>query len=166
MLHAVEEAFDDVAVLVIVGVVADGPAARAATFLAVRGLVGLLGDDGLNVSRAEQGTMAARAVGLVRAEHVRCRARTTGAAPGDPQFPKQQRQHRAVARMARPHDQRQRSTLAINEGVGLGAQTTTRAADAVIVGFVPADRRILVIRYRPPVWEDGPSFDLAVQVPC
>jgi hypothetical protein len=48
--------------------------------------------------------------------------------------------------VARPDDQREQSTLAVDQGVSLGAQTATRAADAVIAWFVPTKMRILVIR--------------------
>src|SRR3954447_26614686 len=62
-LQPVDRAFDGVPFLVQIGVVADGPAARAALPLPVGGLVPLLRDDRLDTAFAQVGAVAAGRAG-------------------------------------------------------------------------------------------------------
>jgi hypothetical protein len=149
VLHPVEEAFDDVAVLVVLDVVADGPAAGAAFALTVGDLVRALRDDGLDAAGAEQLAVGSGGLRLVCAQGRRRRARASGPAPCDLHLTQQQRQHRAIPGLAGSDDQREESTESVDESVALGAQPTSGPADGVIVRFVPADCRILVIPQSP-----------------
>jgi hypothetical protein len=146
VLDAVEEALDDVAALVVLDVVADRSAAGAAAASSVADLVGWLWDDGLDASGAQQSTVRARGVGLVASDRLWGGPGSARSAPGDPQLCEQQRQDSAVTGLTRSKDEREQPAASVDEGVALGAQPSAGPADAVIVRFVPADRRILVIR--------------------
>lgn len=80
VLQPVDQVFDGVAFFVEVGVVADGPPAPAASFLAVGGLVLLLRNDCLDVVFAQVGAVGAGRVDLVRGDRTR-----PGAGPADRQ---------------------------------------------------------------------------------
>ena len=51
-----------------------------------------------------------------------------------------------IACLAGGEDQYQRQAAAINEGVGLGRETSSGAPDGVIVRFVPTTQRFFVVR--------------------
>jgi hypothetical protein len=67
-LDLVDAAFDGVAFLVQIGVAADGVAAASALPLAVGGLVGLLGYDGLDVAASQVGAVGSAGVCLIGGE--------------------------------------------------------------------------------------------------
>lgn len=90
--------------------------------------------------------MRSRGIGLVRAQRIWGGARTSGTEPRDPQFGQQARQGWGISRLTRREDQHQGQSATVDQCVGLGAQTATRASDGVIVRLVATTTRILVIR--------------------
>ncbi len=95
-------------------------------------------------------------VRLVPAQRVGPGARSTGSEPRHPQRREQRQQLGRVAGLSGRDRDNQRPPAAVDQRVRLGGQTAAGPPDAVIVRFVPADTRILVIRRSPPC-ATGPS---------
>lgn len=74
---------------------------------------------------------------------------TARSAPWHRQAGKQRGEHRGVTGLTRADEDDQRPAAPVDDGMGLGAQPTTRTTDAVIVWFVPQIKAILVIRRCP-----------------
>ncbi len=120
-------AFDEVAVLVVLGVEADRLATAAAFVLAV----------GLG------------RVSFDTAQRVRGCPRPARAAARDPELVQQHWQRRRITRIAGRQDQDLRQPTAVDQCMGLGRQATPGMTDGVIVRFVPATQRCFVIRPSP-----------------
>jgi hypothetical protein len=88
-------------------------------------------------------------VRLVGEQHRRGCPWPAGAQPRHPQASQQHGQGRRVAGLTGRADQHQRPAPAVNQRVRLGGQPAARASDAMIVGFVPSELRLLVVRWRP-----------------
>lgn len=150
LLGVAEAAFDDVAVLVVVGIEPDGPAAAwAATFpvaLLVAG--GFGGDHGLDAATAQVRADRAGRVCLVAADRVRPSTRPTDRT-GHAQLPEKWDQHRRIppGLPGRDHGD-QRQSVPVDQLVDLRRQPAARAPDPVITRL---DGQIRVIRPSPPV---------------
>lgn len=125
MFVFVEAAFDDVATLVVLDVVAHGTATLRAAADAVPLLVGRLGDDGDDAAAAEVPADRARRVRLVATDPVWAGAGPARPASGDSEMVHQNREHRCVAGLTGPDEHDQRQSVAVDEVVDLRAQTTT-----------------------------------------
>lgn len=113
------------------------------------GLVGRFGDDDLDAAAAELLSVASGAVGLVAQQRVRGRPWTARAPGRDPELTEQLAQRRGVVGLPRSAGQNERTSLPVDDCVGLGRQTTAGPADPVVVRFarfVQSISRILVIR--------------------
>ena len=142
----VESAFDDVAALVVLDVVADRSPAAGAAALPVSLLVGGLGDHSHDSAFAQVCADRTRRVGLVPSDSVRSRAWPPWAAPGDAEVIHEHREHRRVTGLSGPdeHDQRQPPT--IDEVMDLRAQPAPRPPYGVISRLLA---QIPVIRQSP-----------------
>jgi hypothetical protein len=149
VLELVEGSFDDVAVLVVLGVEADRPAAAGTFVLAVGSLVVLLRDHDLHAPGPENVAVGLGRVGLVPAQCVGGGPRPARAAARNAELVQQHWQCRGITRVAGRQDQDQRQPTAVDQRMGLGCQATPGTTDGVIVRFVPATRRFLVIRPSP-----------------
>ena len=138
LLEPVERPLDDVALLVVLGVVADRAAAAGAALGAVAGLVGGLGDDRGDASSAQMGPVAAGGVRLVPPQGGGAGPWSTWSQPRNMQGSQQRQQLRAVPCLTRRDGDDQRPAAAIDQRVGLGRQPTAGPADAVVPGLVPS----------------------------
>ena len=129
VLQLVEGAFDDVAVLVVIDVVADGSAAAGTLVPAVAALVTRFGDHGLDAARTQVSTVGAGRVRLVFAQRLGRRAWPARPQPWDAKIGQKSRQGRGIVGLAWGDRQHQRLAAAVDQGVGLGGQATARAPD-------------------------------------
>lgn len=125
MLVFVEAAFDDVATLVVLDVVADRSSAARTTTLAMALLVGRLGDDGDDAAVAQVLTDRARRVCLVAADPVGAGAWPARASTLDAEVFHQDGEHRGIAGLAGTDEHDQWEPASVDEVVDLRAQTTT-----------------------------------------
>ena len=109
-------------------------------------LIGGFGDDRDDPARAQQGTVRPRGVRLVPAQGGRVGPWSSRSDPRDPKLSQQQRERPGVAGLAGGDGDDQRAPTPVDQRVGLGRQATAGPADAVIVRFVPAITKFLVIR--------------------
>ena len=114
-----------------------------------RSLVGLLRDHHLHAPGPETVAVGLGRVGLVPAQCVGGCARPARAAARDPELVQQHWQCRGITRIAGRQDQDQRQPTAVDQRMGLGCQAAAGTPDGVIVRFVPATQRFVVVRPSP-----------------
>ena len=146
VLEDVEGALDDVASLVVLGVEVDRPAAVAAAASAVGGLVGGDRDDSGDLAGSQVLAKCTRGVRLIAAQRLRAGAGSAGAKPWNVQLGQQRQGRRAVAGLPGRDRDDQRTSETLDQAMRFGRQAAAGPADGVIVRFVPAAVRILVIR--------------------
>lgn len=142
MPEGVEAAFDDVAVLVEIAVVAHRSATAAALARPVADPVGGFGEHGLDPAAPQQHPVAPAAVGPVAQQRVGPGPCPPGTDPWDLQGCQQYRQHRAVVGVARADMDGKGPATTIDQRVELGRQAAAGPADRVVDGF---SRRTLVV---------------------
>lgn len=146
MFGVTEAAFDDVAVAVVDGVIADRSPTVRSSAAAVPALVGGFWDDGDDASAAQVLPDRSRGVGLVCADAIGSRAWSTRAATGDVEVRHQDREHRRITSLPGPDEHHQWQSVAVDELVDLAAQTAARPANSMIRRL---GAEILVIRQVP-----------------
>src|SRR5690606_21078790 len=157
LLEQGEGAFDDVALLVQVGVEVGWPPATGAASFAVGLLVGRLGDHRADAALAQHGAVGARGVGLVT-QH--CIGAGTGPAAGgarDLDRAQHHFQRAPVVALARGDQYRQGPSAPVDGILDLAGQPAAGAPDALIgrLAVDTAEAQIRVIRSGPPVWPSG-----------
>jgi len=143
LLVFVEAAFDDVAALVVLRVVAHGATAAGAASFAVPSLIGGFGDHGDDAALAQVSADRAGRVRLVAAEPVRSRSGPARPAPGDFEVSHEHREHRRIARLPGPDEHDQRQPAAVDEVMDLRTQSAAGPADRMVRRFLA---QILVTR--------------------
>ena len=149
VLEPVEGAFDDVAVLVVLGVEVQRSATGGALGLAAGDGVGLLRDHHRDAAGLQQVAVLAPGVGLVRAKRGGSGARSAWAQPRDAKLLEKPWQCWGITGLPGRDDDDQREAAAVDQRVGLGRQPAAGTPDAVIVRFVqfvPSTTPILVVR--------------------
>lgn len=124
LLEAVEESFDDVAVLVPLLVERRGPTASRTAPLAVGFLVGAFGDRVADVAPTQLGPDRLRAVRLIAQDVIGPSPRPAGTDPGDPNTAHDLGELGRVVDLAGGQHDRQRPTLPIDRGMNLARQPT------------------------------------------
>ncbi|GAA0835912.1 hypothetical protein GCM10009525_42360 [Streptosporangium amethystogenes subsp. fukuiense] len=127
LFDPVDAPFGRVALLVELCIMAERAAATGAAVLVVGRLVGLFGDDGLDVAPAQIEAVAAGGVGLVGGHRGRAGAWATDGQPDlDPG--QDGAEPWAVAGLARGQDEGQRTASPVGRQVDLAGQPAPRAA--------------------------------------
>lgn len=121
-LDLVDAAFDAVAIFVEFGVVEDGPPAPAALLLAVRGLVGLLRDDRLDIPFPQVSAVGAGGVRLVAGDRVGPGARAADRAT-DLDLVQDRDGPGAVGGLSLGQDEGERAAARIGSEMDLAGQT-------------------------------------------
>jgi hypothetical protein len=141
-------AFDDVAVLVAVGVVGDrAPAARAAAFSVALLVLGFW-DDRHDAAAAQLGAYRSRGVRLVGQHRLGSGPRPAATGPWHPDGVQQRQAHRRVSASTSTDEQGDGSSFAVDGVVDLGAQPAAGPPDRVVSRL---GEQIPVIRAGPPV---------------
>lgn len=91
-----------------------------------------MGDRGLDLAGAEQGTVRLRGVGLVAQDPVGSGAWPAGSEAGDADLVEQVREHRRISALTWTDDHHQRPAAAIDELMDLGRETTAGAAQRMV----------------------------------
>jgi hypothetical protein len=127
-LDLVDAAFDAVAVFVELGVVGEGPSAPASLLLPVRGLVGLLRDDRLDVPFAQMSAVGAGGVSLVTGDRVGTGARAADRAT-DPDLVQDRDEPGTVGGLPLGQDEGERAAAGVGGEMNLAGQAAARAPE-------------------------------------